>query len=388
VEAEGQVELAPAGEVLSIDDKFFIRITNRHPQKKRLYVSIFDLGLAQKITLLTHPWPSGYTLEAGETFVLGQDVYGQLNGNELGWSDQLPEDEVRPESFVIIATEQSCDLTMLETPGATAKSWQPTSRIGGNQLQQLVSQIQFGGTRDVRSTPGQEGYLVRHLSFELSPWRLPPRGKDFLIDDRPPGSLQVFAARAAAPRKLALRITELIVHDIRSWFDAADLRLDTLVTTRLPEGGEPPYRAETLRLPGIRDNERVPLDNALIYLGEARDFIDLRVWVSRDRERSQRLAELLEQQLGSAEFQEATGALLTSAGVSTSAPVVAALGAVAKLSAIAWKVLSAALPRSIGLYQTSLLAGEGVGFGQGRHPPRGVFRAQGFSFGYEVVAVD
>jgi hypothetical protein len=67
---------------------------------------------------------------------------------------------------------------------------------------------------------------------------------------------------------------------------------------------------------------------------------------------------------------------------------VAAVGAVATLTAVAWKVLSAALPKTIGLYQTSLLAGEGAGFGQGKHPAKGMLRAQGFSFGYEVVAVD
>jgi hypothetical protein len=72
----------------------------------------------------------------------------------------------------------------------------------------------------------------------------------------------------------------------------------------------------------------------------------------------------------------------------SAAPIVAAVGATATLAAIAWKVLSSALPRSIGLYQTSLLAGEGTGFGQGRHPQSGMFRAQGFSFGYEVTLTD
>ena len=52
------------------------------------------------------------------------------------------------------------------------------------------------------------------------------------------------------------------------------------------------------------------------------------------------------------------------------------------------RVISAALPKTIGLYQTSLLAGEGAGFGLGRHPTQGRFRAKGFSFGYEVIAVE
>jgi hypothetical protein len=412
VEGGKPVELRTTGEALSVGTRFFLRVRNAHPQRRRLYVSIFDIGLAQRIQLLTHAWPGGAEIGPGEAFVLGQDAHGTLRGLGLGWSRELPEDEVRTETLVVIATEKPCDLAALETPGAT-RDWAARGAIAarGTGLQQLVSQIQYGVSRvaekEVMLDEPEERYLVRHLDFELSPWPVRPTGTggdsgsgsgtSFLIDERPPESVRIFAPRAAsitpragapAPRKLALRITSAVVHDTRSWLGSSDVRLDTLVTTRLPRGGARPYRADTLRFKGIHDNEALPLGNALVYHGEARDFLDFRIWVSRDRDESKALAELLDEQLDSAELAEATTTLLTAAGVSSAAPIAAAIGAAATLTAVAWRLLSAALPKSIGIYQTSLLAGEGAGFGQGRHPPRGMFRAQGFSFGYEVVAVE
>lgn len=405
VEAGEPIELQPAGELLSVGARIFIRLKNTHPQKKKLYVSVFDIGLAQRIQLITNAWPGGIEIGPGESFVLGRSADGRLKGFGLGWSKELPEDEIRTETLVVIAMERPCDLAALETPGAL-KDWsaRTTRAARGSSLQQLVSQIQYGGTREVlrrdllSEDPDDESFLVRQISFELSPWplRAAVPGQGFLIDERPPGSIQVFAPRGAPQaraRRLAVRLTSVIVHDTRALFGSSDIRIDTLVTTgssrssRSSKSGEPPYRAETLRFKDVRDGEELPLDNALVFHGEARDFLDLRVWVSRDRDRSKALSELLDEQLNSHEFQEATAALLTAAAVASAAPVVAAIGAGATLTAIAWRLLSAALPKSIGLYQTSLLAGEGAGFGQGRHPPRGRLRAQGFSFGYEVVAV-
>jgi uncharacterized caspase-like protein len=402
VEAGEPVELAPAGEVLAVGTRIFIRVRNTHPQRRRLYVSIFDIGLAQRIQLLTSAWPGGAEIAPGEAFVLGQAADGTLRGLELGWSKELPADEVRTETLVVIATEEPCDLAALETSGVKPDWSTLGAQAGrGTELQQLATQIQHGTRKDVVLDGSDASYLVRQIAFELSPWPVRPPGAGsgtrFLIDDRPPGSVRIFAPRAAGlaprgaavpPRKLALRITDAVVHDTRAWLGSSDIRLDTLVTTRLPRGGARPYRAETLRFQGIRDHEALPLGNALVYYGDARDFLDFRVWVSRDLDESKALAELLDEQLNAPDLQEATTALLTAASVSSASTIVAAVGAAASLTAIAWRLLSAALPKSIGFYQTSLLAGEGAGFGQGCHPRRGLFRAQGFSFGYEVVAIE
>jgi hypothetical protein len=390
VDAGEAIELEQTGAVLSVGDHIFVEVTNRHPLKKKLYVSVFDIGLAQRIQQVTTSWPAGFELDPGETFTLGQSASGTLKGVALGWSNQLPEDLLRSESLVVIVTDKPYDLSALETPGATS-DWATngTRSAGGTPLQQLIRQLQYGGMRDVGTRGGADEYLVHHIDFELSPWRLPPPGKDFLLDDRPANTTQMFVARRApaATRTVAIRITDLVVHDTRTWFGDADLRLDTLVITRLPKGSRP-YRAETSRFKDVQDGKPLPLRNALVYHGDVRDFVDLRVWVSRDRDGSKPLTELLDEQANSAEFTTAATSLLVASGATPSAStLVAAVGATATLTTIAWRVLSEALPKSIGLYQTSLLAGEREGFGQGRHPRQGMFPAQGFSFAYEVVLV-
>lgn len=387
-------ELLTSGETLSVGERLFVRITNQHPRKQKLYVSVFDIGVAQRIQLLTHAWPAGYELEHKESFTLGEDASGKLVGLKLGWSSAIPEDMVRAESLVLIVTERPCDLTAVETPGAKSL-WRSGGATRGapteRRLQQLVRQFQYGVTRDIGrdATEEIEGHLVRHIGFELSPWPLSHRNKGFLVDDSPAESMRIFTPRglARASRKIAIRVTKVVVHDTRSWFGSADVRLDALVVTRSAAGVHP-YRTETRKFEAINDGELLPLENVLIYHGDATDFVDLRIWLSRDCERSQTFTELLDREASSAEFKDAAAALLAVTAVSAVAPAVAAISGVATLTAIAWKVLSAALPKTIGLYQTSLLAGEGAGFGQGQHPARGMLRAQGFSFGYEVIAVD
>lgn len=394
VESGDPHELLTSGAALSVGERLFVRITNKHPRKQKLYVSVFDIGVAQRIQLLTHAWPAGYELEHKESFTLGEDASGKLVGLKLGWSNAIPEDIVRTESLVVIVTERPCDLTAVETPGAKSL-WRSAGATRGapaeRRLQQLVRQFQYGVTRDIGRDAIEEveGHLVHHISFELSPWPLSHRNKGFLIDDSPAESMRIFTPRGLvrASRKIAIRITKVIVHDTRSWFGSADVRLDALVVTR-SAAGVTPYHTVTQRFEKITDGELLPLENVLIYHGDATDFVDLRVWLSRDCDRSKTFTELLDHEASSAEFKDAAAALLTVAAVSAVAPAVAAIGAVATLTAIAWKVLCEALPKTIGLYQTSLLAGEGAGFGEGTHPGSGMLRAQGFSFGYQVVAVD
>jgi hypothetical protein len=136
----------------------------------------------------------------------------------------------------------------------------------------------------------------------------------------------------------------------------------------------------------VKDGARLPLDNLLVYHGPARGFLDLAVWVSRDDQHGLTLAELLKQQLGGAEFKESA---LLLAGLAVAAPtagaIVAGIGAAATVANIAYKLLSAAVGKSIGLYRTSLLATEQ--YGVGRHPAAGALRAQDFSFWYQVSDV-
>ncbi|HEU4410938.1 MAG TPA: caspase family protein [Polyangiaceae bacterium] len=438
VEGDEQVELKAAGELLEVDQAVYVKVRNAHPEKKDVYVSIIDLGVAKKVTLLTRSWPSGRELKFGEEYVFGEGAGRKLKGAKLGWPAGLPKDEPRAETILVVATEKPQNLLPVEQ-----ESLATTTRGNGgwSALSQLVARAQGGGTRDVSGPREAEGFLVHPIEFQLSPWplNLPnrklPKGEGFLIDDRPPPSAIAFAASGGAaapkgpgaglalagvprgaeaagtsgegvrgfgpavraPRRLALRINELVVHDVRTLFGGGDVRVDALVITRRSQAGAAapaagaapgpgePFLAVTRQFPDVRDGQRLPFDDVLIYEGEVRDFVDLRVWVSRDRDGAKMLSELLREQLNSDELRTAAATVLGLTAVAPQAgALVAAVGAAATVGTIAWRLLAGALPTSIGVYQTSLLAIEG--FKVGRHPAQGHFRAQGFSFGYEVLA--
>ena len=153
----------------------------------------------------------------------------------------------------------------------------------------------------------------------------------------------------------------------------ADIRVDALVLT----GGatDPVPHAKTMRFSNVHDDERLPLDDVLIYHGPAVDFLDLAIWVSRDRDGSLELAGLLERELTTPAVQ-AAGAQVAELVLTAphAAAAVAVLSAGAVVVNTAYRMLSGVVGPGIGLYRTSWLAQEQ--FGIGRH----VRRAQGFSF--------
>lgn len=410
VDGGAAVPLPLSGEVLPVGAKIYVKVRNRRPGK-RIYVSLFDIGVAHRIALLSLSEPSGIGLdEERHEYVYGRRE-GRLQGSALGWSKDLPplDQELRPETLVLIVTERPQDLRALETQGL--EHLRGAEQKGdASPLQRLVAQLQRGGTRDAAAEgAGDEAYLVRRIHFQLSP-RPAEVATDaavaqgepaFLLDERPPASVLAFSAGAAEhaavarglesrphpPLRIAVRLTDLIVDNTRALFGSADIRVDALAITRLPPNAGEPYQAKTLPpFHDIKDGERLPLDNALLYFGEVRDFVDLRIWVSRHRDDAKTLSELFQAELNSSEFQGAASAVLAlTAAAPQAAVIVAATGAAATLGKVAWKLLSQALPKSIGVYQTSLLAVDG--FNIGRHPAQGLLRAQGFSLGYEVKAV-
>jgi len=387
----------PHGTVLGLRDRIYLRVENGSQQ--RVYVHIFNIGVRGKVTLLTGAAPSGVRLEGGATYTLGAVDGRGLVGQPLGWPAGLAPDLARRDELLVIATTQPVDLGVLETKQRVPPD---TVERNGAPLRLLLAQMQSGGTRDVGGLGGDvDGYVAVSRSFLLAPVEARLTGGDgFLIDDNPTASHAVQAhaawgaptARAsdvaaltgARPEagRIAIRLDELIVHANRA-LGSADVRVDVLVTTRAAAGGAP-YAVQTLRFPGIRDGDRLPLDRALLFHGDVRDFVDLCVWVSRDRGQDQTLVELLAEKARSPELQQAAGALLIAAGAAAG-PWIGAVAASAVLTRIVYEVLAGTTGKSIGLYRTSFLAYEG--FGAGRFPADGLCRAQDFSFALSVESI-
>jgi hypothetical protein len=374
----------PVGSVLHVGQQVYVRLLNQ--SRMDLHASIFDIGVGQRISRLTGADPSGVKLTPGKPYYLGQTPDGVLDGLKLSWARGVPQDDVRPETLVIIVTEQPVDLGGLQSGGYRGAE---RGTLPAGSLALRMEQIQRGGSRDLEAAAETtRPFGVHQLPFSLSPLPAPAEAMEsgFVFDERPEPSLRAFAPRGAADPsgKIAIRITDVLIHKNHAWRGAL-IRLDALVVTRVP-GGQEPCVAHTAMFPRINDGDRLPLDNLLVFHGPVQDFVDICVWLSRADEPRPTLTDLLRTETGSPAFQSAATTLLslTLAGPQA-ALVVGVTAAVATLASIAERVIRQVAPKSIGLYRTSLLASER--FGVGRHPPDGLMRAQECSFGYRIEEV-
>ena len=377
--------LARSGEHLFSGDQVVVRIRNRSAAKR--YVSVFDVGLRGAITLLTTAEPAGIGIRPGDGYELYRlPVTNALAGVELYWPADLPAGLPRPETFVSIVTDQPQDLTRLGQGGVRARG----AARSGSALQRLVEDLAVG-MRDGRP-PGQPvntvRYQIERFDFYLHAESRPAEEPPFEIDERPDPSLRMVIPRTGGqvPQNVAVRLKEIVVHSNHA-LRTATVRIDSLLITRTADGSEP-HRPSTYRFSGVRDGDRLPMDNLMLYEGPVSDFLDLAIWVSRDDAKGLDLAELFERE---ATGQDVKGAIALLAGLALAAPQAAlaagAVGAVAVLIRAGAVLLDRATGKSIGVYRTSLLPHERFGAGEpaARYPAAGLLRSQDMSFCYEVV---
>lgn len=200
---------------------------------------------------------------------------------------------------------------------------------------------------------------------------------------------------AGATPTLAVRLRDLIVHDNKALFGSADLRLDALVVHGNGSAQEPQsyYAPRTQLFQDIRNGD--PLlqsdSNLLVFLGPVRHFLDISVLLSRDTGRTDKLAELLANQVKSTEFQAASASLLALAAIPQAAVIPAAVGAAGVIGDLAYKALRQVTGTTLGVYRQSFLQVRdrfGLTTARGkiaRHPAQGSYQVRGFSFAYEIV---
>lgn len=398
VEAGQKIPVEKSGETFLVGEKVYV--TLRNEGNDTVYASVFDLGVTGKVTLLSQSSPSGLELPPDSQYTLGQDDYdGALTGYSLEWPETAPIELPRHEMLAVVQTSVPQDLRVLETQTMRATRTIEQPLAGKSELQRLLNQVSFGRTREIRppSPVADVKFAIQRLGFLLDPsplimndlpsdieWTATDRG--YIFDERLDRSLTRIQPRAVSnvPGSVAVRLAELIVHRNRALFGGANLRLDCMVITGAI-GDSEPYRVSTTRFPSVRDNERLPFNNLLLFHGPVRDFLDIGIWISNDNSGNATFTQLLQEELNSTEFRTAAGIL---AHMTTLAPhgasTITAISAAAKLMNIGARLLSGTVNKSIGLYRTSLLEGEA--FGVGRHPSKGLLRSKDFSFAYEIVA--
>ncbi|WP_328322874.1 caspase family protein [Kribbella sp. NBC_00382] len=361
-------------------ERVFFRLRNNGQQA--VFVSLIDIGVTSAISILNGSDPGGVRLAPRASYTYGwSDDLGQLTGVDMHWPEGTEKTVARPESVLVLISDGPVDVGVLRQHGAR-EGIAPRLRADASGLERLLSQIVTGASREVGDAPAASvRYSVESIDFTLSPTPPPTAERpEFLIDDRPQQPVRLLSPRDPAPSKVAVRIAELIVHRNRA-LRSADIRVDAMVLTG-GAGAQPVYRAETTRFSNIRDDERLPLDNLLIYHGPAVEFLDIAVWVSRDATGSLALSDLLASKLDSAEGRAAlagVGGLVMAAPHAALAVAAASAGAV--LVNTAYELLTGVVGQNVGLYRTSLLAQEQFGIGRHeRHP-------QDFTFTFSVEAV-
>ncbi|MFL5980304.1 MAG: caspase family protein [Gaiellaceae bacterium] len=370
------------GERLFEDDRVSLTVRNRSDSV--LYIWLFDVGVSSRTTLVTNDAPSGARLEPAGTAGDARTIGGS-SGTALDWPADVPRDAGRSELFVLIVADKQQNLRPLESTGEKTRELR-TGPVSA--LDALLDEARIG-TREFAPAAGdapQIRYVVEQVEFFLEPRERPGLDEPaFEIDDRPDPSLRALLPRGggAPPKKVAVRLVEMTVRKNRALFRAA-VRVDALVVTRGAEGGV--AYPTTFRFPNIGDQTALPLDNVRLYDGEVNDFLDIALWVNRDDEKGQDLAELFSGELGKPEVKTALTAL---GGLVVAAPQAAlafgAVAAVATLVTVGAKLVKVATGKEIGTYRTSKLGFEQ--FGVGRTPPAGRRQAQDVEFAYEVVEI-
>ena len=364
-----------AGERLYLEDRVSVTITNA--TDRTMFVAVFDVTPGYEVVMLNTDEPSGWKLAPREVRTVGGDA-----GVPLSWNKNVPTDESRLESIVVIAATEQQAFGLLQTAGATARGSAPS------ELEAMLDEAR-SGTRDFMAADVDDAapsmaYQVTSVDFEMVPSERPDLDEPaFTIREVPDVSVRLLQPRALAepPKRVALRLTALRVQKNRALFKAA-VRLDAMVITR--RGADVVATPFTARFPGIADGDLLPMDNLLMYLDDVSEFVDIAIWVNRDDTKGADLAALFEK---AAHAEDTKKALVVAGALIVAAPQMAVAAAtvasVATLVRVGAGLVQAAVGREIGLYRTSFLAFEQ--FGLGRQPREGLREAQGIEFAYEIL---
>lgn len=190
------------------------------------------------------------------------------------------------------------------------------------------------------------------------------------------GPAYLTRGRRKEPPVLALTLHDLVIHDVKKWFGAADLRLDALVVHGPGTEADPRcYQPKTFRFTGVKDGQRIGIDTGglLLFYGQPRGFLAVSIAVSRDRGDSDDLAKVIADRAESPNLAKAiaqVAALATPAGMVSA--LSAAVDAAGVIASTAYQVIASVSGSTLGLYQTTWLPGRNK-LGIGRHPVTGTF---------------
>ncbi len=148
------------GATVPVGSRVFVRV--RNPGRSTIYVSVFDIGIAGAVTLLSVSEPAGIELRTEERYTLGTGRTGELVGlGPVSWPAQLPYEGPRTETLLIIATDAPQDLRSLEGGSRHRDS----ARSG---LAAMLAQLAQGRSRDLHGGAIDVAYSVQRIEFSVA----------------------------------------------------------------------------------------------------------------------------------------------------------------------------------------------------------------------------
>jgi hypothetical protein len=146
-----------------VGDSLWFRAKNAGPETA--YVSLLDIGLSGRVSLLTGHLQSGIMLPAGAEETLGFDARtGRLIGLPLSWPTALPVVAVRPETVLVIVSEAPVNVSVLQQDGTRGAP----KRAAASPLERLLAQVVTGKTRDIAPpTPTGTRYAVEAIDLQV-----------------------------------------------------------------------------------------------------------------------------------------------------------------------------------------------------------------------------
>lgn len=142
VKAGKRTAISPSGKThITENDKACISLENKG--RSSVYVNIFNINVAGKITLINENSPGGVEIEGKSSYMFGKNRQGETEGQSITWPRGVPHYEAIGESLFFIVTDHNIDLMYVVSPELVSKREKPRST-----LEDLTSQIANGGARD------------------------------------------------------------------------------------------------------------------------------------------------------------------------------------------------------------------------------------------------
>lgn len=132
--------LAPTNERIDEGDLVYVKVGNPAGSGLTLFVSILDVGLTGRVTVVSDWQGTGLVIQPGQHAGIGLHPYrGVVGYGPVTWPAAAQRGTERAETLVIVATDEPHDLRGLQTGGARTKG--PPEPEGGRWLVEHISML-------------------------------------------------------------------------------------------------------------------------------------------------------------------------------------------------------------------------------------------------------